>query len=72
MRFLVGNWKRKLEMENKNGQNLMQMNARVKPLINDHLLKTISVQRPPFNKDFIYILTSEELFSESLCLLQVV
>ena len=33
-----GNWKRKPEMENGNGQNLMQMNAMVKPLINDHLL----------------------------------
>ena len=44
-------WKRKLEMENENGngQNLMQMNARVEPLINDHLLKTISVQRPHNN-----------------------
>ena len=39
-------WKRKLEMENRNGQNLMQMNARVKPLINDPLLKTTSVRRP--------------------------
>jgi len=38
-----------LEMENGNGQNLMQMNARVKPLINDHLLKTTSVQRPHSN-----------------------
>jgi len=26
-----------VEMENGNSQNLMQMNARVKPLINDHL-----------------------------------
>ena len=45
----TGNWKQwkwKLEMENGNGQNLMQMNARVKLLINDHLLKTTSVQRP--------------------------
>ena len=33
-------------MENGNGQNLMQMNARVKALINDQLLKTNSVQRP--------------------------
>ena len=33
-------WKLKPEMENGNGQNSMQMNARVKPLINDHLLKT--------------------------------
>jgi len=67
-------WKRKLEMENGNGngnrQNLMQMNARGKPLINDHLLKTTSVQRPhnnyvpkitddliqrpPLNKDHLY------------------
>ena len=27
----------------------MQMNVRVKPLINDHLLKTTSVQRPHSN-----------------------
>ena len=33
-------------MENGNGQNLKQMNAKVKPLINDHLMKTTSVQRP--------------------------
>jgi len=36
-------------MENGNGQNLMQINAAVKPLINDHLLKTASVQRPHNN-----------------------
>ena len=44
-----GNWKRKMERENRNGQNLMEMNLRVKSLINDHLLKTIfitSIQRP--------------------------
>ena len=35
-----------METENRNNQNLMQMNARVKPLINDRLLKTTSVQRP--------------------------
>jgi len=36
-----------MERENGNSQNLMQMNARVKPLINDHLCKkTTSVQRP--------------------------
>ena len=34
-----------------NGQNLMQMNAWVKYLINDHLLKTTSVQRAPLCKD---------------------
>ena len=50
-----GNQKWKMEMENRNGQNLMQMNARVKPLINDHLLKTTSVQRPPLYKDHIAI-----------------
>jgi len=33
-------------MENINGKNLMQMNLRVKPLINDHLLKTMSLQKP--------------------------
>jgi len=32
-------WKPETEMENRNGQNLMQMNVKVKPLINDHLLK---------------------------------
>jgi len=49
----TGNWKQwkwKPEMENGNGnrnsQNLMQMDAGVKPLINDHLLKTTSLQRP--------------------------
>jgi len=41
--------KRKMEMENRNGQNLMQMNVMVNPLINDHLLKTTSVQRPHSN-----------------------
>ena len=53
-----GNWKQwkwKMETENRNNQNLMQMNARVKPLINDHLLKTTSVQRPPLLKDYIAI-----------------
>jgi len=35
------NRKQKMEMENGNSQILM-----VKPLINDHLLKTTSVQRP--------------------------
>jgi len=42
----AGNWKQwkwKPEMENGKSQNL---NARVEPLINDHLLKTTSVQRP--------------------------
>jgi len=47
-----------MEMENGNGQNLMQMNAKVKPLINDHLLKTTSVQRPLY---LFLILTYEEL-----------
>jgi len=37
-------WKQKPEMENGNGQNLMQINVRVKPLINYYLLKTTSVQ----------------------------
>ena len=44
----MGNWKQwkwKPERENGNSQNLMQMNVRVKPLINDHLLKTTFVQR---------------------------
>ena len=50
-----GNWKWKIETENGNSQNLMQMNARVKPLINNHLLKTTSVQRPPPYKDHIAI-----------------
>jgi len=46
-----GNENRKwtMEMENGNGQNLVQMNARVKPLINDHFLKTTSVKRPHTN-----------------------
>ena len=39
-----------METGNGNSQNLMQMNARVEPLINDHLLKTTSVQRPPMYK----------------------
>ena len=46
---LWGNWKQwkwKTETENGNNQNLMQMNARVTPLVNDYLLKTTSVQRP--------------------------
>jgi len=38
-----------METENGNSQNLMQMNSRVKPLNNDHLLKTTSVQRPPLH-----------------------
>jgi len=71
----MGNWKQwkqkiEMEMRARNSQNLMQINARVKPMINDHLLKTTSVQRPqnnyvtkmtddliqrpPLNKDFIY------------------
>jgi len=48
-----GNRKWKIETENGNGQNLMQMNVRVKLLINDHFLKTTSVQRPPLYKDHI-------------------
>jgi len=32
-----------VEVEDGNSQNLMQMNARVKPMINDNLLKTTSV-----------------------------
>ena len=36
-----------METGNGNSQNLMQMNARIKPLINDHLYtNTNSVQRP--------------------------
>ena len=31
-------WKPEIKTENGNSQNLIQMNARVKPLINDHLL----------------------------------
>jgi len=50
-----GNWKQKMEVENGNSQNLMQMNARVKPMINNNLLKTTSVQRPPLCKDHIII-----------------
>jgi len=50
-----------VEMETRNGngncQNLMQMNARVKPMINDNLLKTTSVQRPPLCKDHIIIMS---------------
>ena len=38
-----------METGNGNNQNLMQMNARVKPLIYNHLLKTTSVQRPHNN-----------------------
>ena len=33
-----------------NSQILVQTNARLKPLINDHLLKTTSVQRPHSNQ----------------------
>jgi len=50
-------WKLKMEMNNGNGKNLVQMNARVKPLINDHLLKTTSVQRPTLYKDHIMIMS---------------
>ena len=42
-------WKRKLEMENRNNQNMMQINVRAKPLINDHFLKITSSQRPHSN-----------------------
>jgi len=52
-----GNRKWKMETENGNSQNLMQMNSRVKPLNNDHLLKTTSVQRPPLCKDHIKIMS---------------
>jgi len=38
-----GNRNQKEKMENGNGQKLIQMNARVKPLINDHFQKTASV-----------------------------
>jgi len=41
-----GNQKRKIEMKNGNSQNLMQMNAKIKPMINNNLLKITSVQRP--------------------------
>ena len=44
-----GNRKQKMKIENRNGQNLMQMNVRVKLLPHDHLLKTTSVQRPHSN-----------------------
>jgi len=46
-----------MEVENGNSQNLMQMNARVKPMINDSLLKTTSVQRPSLCKDHIIIMS---------------
>jgi len=63
--WAIGNsaWKRKpgqkwkTEMENENGQQLMQMSARVKPWINHHLLKTISVQKPLLCKDHIIIMS---------------
>ena len=58
-----GKWKRelerKMETENGNSQNLMQMNARVKLLINDHLLKTTSLQRPPLYKDHVCAKTTQ-------------
>jgi len=44
-----------MEMEKGNNLNLMQMNARVKPFINDHLIMTTSVQRPLLYKDHIAI-----------------
>jgi len=50
-----------MEVENGNGQNLMQMNARVKPMINDNLLKTTSVQRPPLCKDHIIIMSQSRM-----------
>jgi len=50
-----GNWKWKMETENGNRQNVMQINARIKPLINDHLLNTTPLQRPPLYKDHITI-----------------
>jgi len=58
-----------VEMENGNGnsQNLMQMNARVKPLINDHLLKTTSVKIPPLCKDHIKIMSQRLQMTEISC-----
>jgi len=58
-----------VEMETRNGkqkwktesQNLMQMNARVKPLINDHP----SVQRPPLCKDHIIIMSERQQMTEA-------
>jgi len=50
-----GKQKWKMETENGNSQNLMQMYARVKPLINDHLPMTTTVQRPPLYKDHLAI-----------------
>ena len=48
----------KMEMENRNGQNLMLMNLRVKPLIKDHLLKTTSVKRPIPKMAKVYLMTT--------------
>jgi len=42
-------WKLENGNGNRNGQNLMQMNVRVKPLNDDHLLKITSIQRPHSN-----------------------
>jgi len=56
-----------METENGNSQNLMQMNARVKPLIIDHLLKTTSVQRPPLCKDHIKIMSQRLQMTEISC-----
>jgi len=47
-------WKRKPEMENGNGKwKQSNLDVHVKSLINDHLPKTASIQRPPLSKDHI-------------------
>jgi len=48
-------------------KDLMQMDARVKLLINDHLLKTTSVQRPPLCKDHIKIMSQRLQMTEISC-----
>jgi len=63
-----GNWKQKMEVENGSSQNLMQMNARVKPMINDNLLKTTSVQRLPLYKDHVIIISQIWQMTEAFLL----
>ena len=50
--ILLWKWKLETEMENRNGQNLMQMNVRVKPLI---IYPAPIILRSPLCKDHTVI-----------------
>jgi len=63
-----GNWKRKNGSGKWKLSKLIQMNARVKPMINDNLLKTTSVQRPPLCKDHIIIMSQRWQMTEAYLL----